>query len=124
MRHALALFVVFLVTVVWLSSQAILEAASLWIMISYIASGLLVFPIEIMLFTATSFISIFIVLHQINEIKLSLTQLPLTFMDRFVRNTGRLHLCLARALAKEAQAFGANCMRATELLIVSGLTAR
>src|ERR1700737_1989863 len=81
MRYALALLVVLLVTGVWLSSDAMLEAAGFWIIASYIASCLLVFPLEIMLFTATLLITIFLGLYKINEIKLSLTQLPLTFMD-------------------------------------------
>jgi phosphoglycerol transferase MdoB-like AlkP superfamily enzyme len=81
MRYALALLVVLPATAVWLSSDATIEAASFWIITSYIASCVLVFPLEIRLFTATLFVSIFIGLYKINEIKLSLTQLPLTFMD-------------------------------------------
>ena len=81
MRYALALLVVLLATAVWLSSDATIEAASFWIITSYIASCVLVFPLEIRLFTATLFVSIFIGLYKINEVKLSLTQLPLTFMD-------------------------------------------
>ena len=81
MRYAIALLVVLLSTIAWLPNDTTIEADSFWTIASYIASCILVFPLEIMLFTATLFVSIFLGLYKINEIKLSLTQLPLTFMD-------------------------------------------
>jgi phosphoglycerol transferase MdoB-like AlkP superfamily enzyme len=82
MRHAVALILVALTSVWWyFSSDAALDTNSNWIIAGYVAACLLGIPAEIGLYAAILICFLLVGLHQINETKIHLTHMPLTWMD-------------------------------------------
>ena len=82
LKIAGALFILFAVSMCWLTwSGPRIEAHAGLIMAGYIATCLLVLPIEIGLSAGVLLVGIFIGLTEINETKISLVEMPLTFVD-------------------------------------------
>ena len=63
------------------SGDAALDINSNWIIAGYVAACLLAFPAEISLYAAILICFLLVGLYQINETKIHLTHMPLTWMD-------------------------------------------
>jgi Sulfatase len=73
---------VIVITLCWhLLDGKSIESFGYLIIVGYIAACLLVLPFEIGLFAAILLVSVFVGLKKINQTKISLTQMPLTFTD-------------------------------------------
>jgi phosphoglycerol transferase MdoB-like AlkP superfamily enzyme len=82
MRHAFALILLALTSVWWyFSGDAALDIKSNWIIAGYVAACLLAIPAEIGLYAAILICFLLVGLYQINETKIHLTHMPLTWMD-------------------------------------------
>lgn len=82
LRNVGALVLVIGTTICWLTwGDARIEAHGGLIIAGYAAACLLVLPIEIGLFIAVLLVGVFLSLEKINETKITLVKMPLTFVD-------------------------------------------